>query len=131
MRAQSEQPLPRERTRDVRPIELQTENGFSIVRQWEADGRPSPIDGRFTFLVRNPQDLEAEITVEVAGECPQAMPLHARERVPLSSSFWISCAENHLAKYLWHHDAFPIDNKLIVDCLNPAEIILATRWEND
>jgi hypothetical protein len=128
VRTQTEQPLPHERTLDVRPIELQTENGFSIVREWEADGGPAPIDGRFSFLVRNPQDLESEVTVEVTGECLQTMPLHARERVPLSNSFWISCAENHLAEYLWEHNAFPIDNKLMVDCASPAEIISATQW---
>lgn len=130
MRTQTE-PLPHERTLDVRPIELQTENGFSIVRKWEADGGPAPIDGRFSFLVRNPQDLESEVTVEVTGEGLQTMPLHARKRIPLSNSFWISCAENHLAEYLWEHNAFPIDNKLMVDCVSPADIISATQWRSE
>ena len=131
MRAENEHSKPDELHSNLRPIEFLTENGFSIVRRWEADGRPQPIDGRFSFLVRNPQDLESEVTVEVAEECLQTMPLHARERVPISSSFWISCAENHLAEYLWQHDAFPIDNALMVDCLSPAEIISATRWKSE
>src|SRR5690242_19249564 len=100
MRAENEQPKPDEVHSNRRPIEFLTENGFSIVRRWEADGDPAPVDGQFAFLVRNPQDLESEVTVEVDGEFVQTMPPHARERVPLSSSFWISCAENHLAEYL-------------------------------
>jgi len=131
MRAENNQSRPDEFRAKVRPIEFLTENGFSIVRRWEADGDSAPVDGQFSFLVRNPQGLESEVTVKVAGECLQTMPLHARERVPLSSSFWISCAENHLAEYLWEHNAFPIDNKLMIDCVSPAEIISAVRWKND
>jgi hypothetical protein len=128
VRAQTEQPLPHERTLHVRPIEFLTENGFSIVRRWEADGDLAPVDGQFSFLVRNPQDLQSEVTVAVTAESLRTMPSHVRERVPLSSSFWISCAENHLAEYLWEHNAFPIDNKLMVECMSPEEIISATQW---
>jgi hypothetical protein len=131
MRAENTQSKLDELQSTRRPIEFLTENGFSIVRRWEADGDPAPVDGQFSFLVRNPQDLESEVTVEVTGECLQKMPLHARERVPLSSSFWVSCAENHLAEYLWQHDAFPIDNALMVDCVSPAEIISATLWRSE
>ena len=131
MRAENNQSRPDELHSNVRPIEFLTENGFSIVRRWEADGGPAPVDGQFSFLVRNPQDLESEVTVKVAEECLQTMPLQARTRVPISSSFWISCAENHLAEYLWEHNAFPIDNKLIVDCVNPEEIISATQWSSE
>jgi len=131
MQAENKQSKPDELQSNVRPIEFLTENGFSIVRRWEADGDPAPVDGQFSFLVRNPQALESEITVKVAGECLQTMPLHARERVSLSSSFWISCAENHLAEYLWEHNAFPTDNKLMVDCMSPAEIISAMEWKSE
>ena len=131
MRAENKQSRPDELYSNVRPIEFLTENGFSIVRRWEADGAPPPVDGQFSFLVRNPQDLESEVTVNVTGECLRTMPLHARERVSLSSSFWISCAENHLAEYLWEHNAFPIDNQLMVDCVSPAEIISATLWRSE
>jgi hypothetical protein len=131
MQAENKQSRPAELDSNVRPIEFLTENGFSIVRRWEADGDPAPVDGQFSFLVRNPQDLESEVTVEVTGECLQKLPLHARERVPLSSSFWISCAENHLAEYLWEHNGFPIDNKLTVNCMSPEEIISATQWRSE
>jgi hypothetical protein len=131
MRAENTQSRPDEFHTNVRPIEFLTENGFSIVRRWEADGGPAPVDGQFSFLVRNPQDLESEVTVKVAGECLQTMPLRARARVPLSSSFWISCAENHLAEYLWEHNAFPTDNQLMIDCVSPAEIISATQWRSE
>lgn len=131
MQAENNQSRPDELESNVRPIEFLTENDFSIVRRWEADGDPAPVDGQFSFLVRNPHDIESEVTVKVAGECPQTMPLHARERVPLSSPFWISCAENHLAEYLWEHNALPIDNKLMVDCMSPAEIISATQWKSE
>jgi len=58
-------------------IEFLTENGFSIVRRWEADGGPAPVDGQFSFLVRNPQDLESEVTVKVGrlnGQVIQIAP---------------------------------------------------------
>jgi hypothetical protein len=116
---------------NIRPIEYLTENGFSIVRRWEFDQVGPPAAGPFHFLVRNPQDLETEIIVEVAGECSKSMTLQTREQLLKSSSFWIVCAENHLAEYVWEHGAFPKENKLVVDCLNPAEVVAATRWSQE
>jgi outer membrane protein OmpA-like peptidoglycan-associated protein len=50
------------------PIEFLTENEFSIFRSWEIDGVPAPVTGEYRFLVRNPQNAERQIVVQIARE---------------------------------------------------------------
>src|SRR5438874_10930128 len=50
------------------PIEFLTENGFSIVRQWEAEKTAPPRDGVYAFIVRNPACEERRITVSIADD---------------------------------------------------------------
>ena len=48
-----------------RPIELITENGFSIVRAGELDGARRSTDLTYIFLVRDPHGSELEIKVHI------------------------------------------------------------------
>lgn len=112
-----------------RPIEFVTENGFAIVRPWETDGSQPPTGGSFHFLVRDPQGVECEVVVEIANELSVETAFSTRGRVQVSSSFWICCAERHLADYVWDHETFPDGYELLVETLDPEEVILATRWE--
>jgi len=113
------------------PIELVTENGFRVVRGWELTKTPPPIDGSYCFLVNN-ENLPAaprEIVVEVSGAAVAQIKKSTRGRITLSSSFWIYCAERHLATYLWENDNYPPANKLEIDPLTPEDFAQALRWE--
>lgn len=110
------------------PIEFVTENGFAIVRPWEAGGSRAPSNGRCCFQVDAPGGEEREVFVEFADELCNETALRTRGRIQLSSPFWICCAERQLAKYLEEYDCFPHGNQLIVERLEAEEIILAMRW---
>lgn len=113
----------------ARPIEFLTENGFAIVRHWEIDGSPFPTDGSFSFRVRDPEGAEREVVVEIATALIVETAFSTRGRVQVSSSFWICCAERHLADYVSDHQNLPDGDELLVETLDPEEVILATRWE--
>lgn len=112
----------------TKPIEFVTENGFAIVRQWETDGSQAPTEGRFQFLVRDPHNVECVVTVDVANALFVETAFDTRGRIEFSSSFWICCAERHLADYLTEHEGCPDGEILTVDRLDPEEVMLAKRW---
>src|SRR5439155_21672785 len=107
---------------------LGTGNGFSIIRPWEIDRVPPPMSGDFPFLVRNPENVERVVAVEIAADAVVQVEVLTRLRILLSSSFWICCAERHLATYVWENDDYPPDGKLNVDQLTPEDLDQATRW---
>ena len=110
------------------PIEFITENGFSIVRPWESGDLPQPAAGRCRFAVSD-GFIERDVTVEISRSAVTEISLRTRGRIQLSSSFWISCAERHLANYVSEHAEFPEDNELIVEKLDREDILSALRWE--
>ena len=130
MAAHSERLEPDDSPAGSRPIELVTENGFSILRPWEIDGTPLPAAGKYCFQVRKPNSPERErqIAVELAENIIMEIERYSRGRIALSSSFWIACAERHLAAYLWKHDDYPPDGKLTIDRLTPEDFDQAGRW---
>src|SRR5260370_33829376 len=99
----------------TRPIELVTENGFSIVRLWEINREALPSAGSYNFMVSNPQCLEREITVEIADKLFLEIELKPWGRVLPASSLWLCCAERHLATYLWECADYPTVDRLCVD----------------
>jgi hypothetical protein len=111
-----------------RPIELITENGFSIVRPGESDGPRRAPEGRFVFMMRDPEGSELEITVGIDQQAVNEVTLRSRGRISSESSYWICCAERHLAEYLWENDSCPPDGKLWVERLTIDDLNLATRW---
>jgi hypothetical protein len=114
----------------TQPIEFVTENGFAIVRPWETDGS-APTGGPFQFLVRDPHNAECLISVVVPRALFAETAFDTRGGVEFSSSFWICCAERHLAVYLAENECFPDGEKLTVECLDPEEVMLAKRWTRD
>lgn len=112
----------------ARPIEFLTENGFAIVRRWEADGSPAPTNGNFCFLVRDPEDTEYQVTVKIASQLIKETEFSTRGRIQRSSSFWICCAERHLADYVEEREHVPDNNKLNLETLNCEAVMLAFRW---
>ena len=112
-----------------RPIELITENGFSIVRPGESDGQSRAPEGAYVFMVSDPEGSEQlEITVGFDPEVVTEIIGRSRGRLAGNSSYWICCAERRLAEYLWENDTCPPDGKLRVEQLTLQDLNLATRW---
>ncbi|HEY3104285.1 MAG TPA: hypothetical protein VGJ69_11875 [Pyrinomonadaceae bacterium] len=109
------------------PIELVTENGFSIVRPWESGNSPAPTGGECRFRVSDASGIEREVTVEISHRVMEETSRYTRGHIQPSSSFWICCAERHLVDYVWEHDCFPGGDKLIVESSDPEEVMLAIR----
>ncbi len=128
MRSQSENLMPESSAADARPTELVTQNGFSIVRLWEINREALPSAGRYNFMVRNPQCLEREITIEIVDKLVLEIELKTRGRVLPGSTYWICCAERHLATYLWESNDYPSGDRLSVDLLDPEDAMSAIRW---
>ena len=117
-----------ERDDSANPIEFITENGYSIVRPWESGNSPRPAGGRYRFGVSD-GFIEREVQVEISRRVVSEISLRSRGRIESSNSFWICCAERHLANYVTEHADFPEDDKLTVEKLNREDILLALRWE--
>jgi hypothetical protein len=112
----------------VRPIEYLTENGFSIERADENHApRPAPKRG-YVFIVRNPKGTAREIRVRIHLDAVNEITLRGSGRIANDSSYWICCAERHLADYLWEHDDYPPTGNLTVELLTIEDLNLAIRW---
>jgi hypothetical protein len=128
VRSQSESLMPESSLANARPIELVTENGFSILRLWEINREALPSAGKYNFMVRDTQSQEREITVEIADELVVQIELKSRRRILSGSTYWICCAERHLTNYLWENDDYPPGDRLCVDQLDPEDVMSAIRW---
>jgi len=113
---------------DENPVEFLTENGFVIVRPWEAKGAIVPSEGRFRFRVLDPDAAEREITVEYSSQLRQETALRTGGRIETTSQFWICSAERRLANHLMEHDEFPPANEMIIDAMDREDVLLAIRW---
>jgi hypothetical protein len=113
-----------------RPIELITENGFSIVRANDGD-TGSPTARGYTFVVRDRDGYELDIAVEIERPAMLEVFMRSAGRISNGDSYWICCAERHLADYLWRQDDYPSDDGLTVNQLTPDDLDLARRWKVD
>jgi hypothetical protein len=111
-----------------RPIELITENGFSIVRTEEDQRRPVRTSGSFAFIVTDPEGAERDVTVAIAEYALREIGLINKGRIARNSSFWICCAERRLADYLWEKKSFPPAGRLEIEQLSIDDFNLARRW---
>ena len=80
------------------------------------------------FLVRDPDGFELEVTVEISAALAEALAWRSRGRLSVDSSYWLSCAERHLADYLWENEDYPPDGKVTVDEPILDDLNLARRW---
>ena len=127
--AQETIPSEQEADESESPIEFHTESGFAIVRPWEAGERGAPADGEYRLRVSDSRGNERDVTVNISRQLLLETEMHTCGRVQHASRFWICCAERHLAKYVDEHDAFPNGNQLIVESLDPEEVLSAIRWK--
>lgn len=114
-----------------KPIRYLTENDFSIVRGCDLDASISATGKEHCFVVRDPDDYELEIAVEISDRAVAEVVSRSRGRLTLESTYWIACAERHLASYLWEHDDYPPEGRLTVDYLTPEDVDLARRWKDE
>jgi len=114
-----------------RPIEVQTENGFAIIRLSDVNRAVSTEGTRHYFIVRDPNGYELDITVDISDAVVAEVRRRCRGRITLASSFWINCAERHLTEYLWENEDYPPDDRITVDQLTLEDIDLARRWDCD
>ena len=112
------------------PIQYVTENGFSIIRLCDIDKSIAAGGTKHSFVVRVPQGSELQITVDISDSAVAEIVSRSRWRLSLNSSYWICCAERHLADYLWEHDDYPPEAKLKVEVLTLDDLNLARRWGN-
>jgi len=113
------------------PTEVQTENGFAIVRLCDLDPAFSMEGPEHYFVVRGPHGDELDIAVDIAPPAVAEVIHRSRGRISLASSYWINCAERHLAEYLWEHEACPPHRRLTINDLTIADIDLAQRWDRN
>jgi hypothetical protein len=111
-----------------RPIEFQTDNGFSIVRLSDITDSIPRRGLVHQFLVRDPDGFELEVTVEINQTLAEALAWRSRGRLSGDSSYWLCCAERHLAEYLLDNEDYPPDGKLTVDEPILEDLNLAPRW---
>ena len=114
----------------ARPIELLTENDFSIVRAWEAAAKDPPRRGPYRFIVRDPDGYVAEIVVEIERDTIEEISIRSRGRILAENSYWIAFAERHLADYLSEHGDYPPEAnlKIVELALNDLDVML--RWSS-
>jgi hypothetical protein len=114
-----------------RPIELITENGFSIVRARDLYGDGATGAREESFLVRDPHGYELDIVVEIDGSSVFEVFKRSAGRISADSSYWICYAERHLADYLLEQDDYPPNATPRVDRLTPDDLDCALRWQRD
>jgi hypothetical protein len=112
-----------------RPIELITENDFSIVRAGDLYGDGAADAREHSFLVRDPHGYELDIAVEIDPSVVLEVFKRSEGRISADSSYWICCAERHLADYLFAEDDYPPNAQLNVKELTPDDVDYAMRWQ--
>lgn len=112
------------------PIKYLTENGFSIVRRCDVDCslHPSPADCE--FLVQREDGPQYEIHVSFSQRLIAELRIRRRSSLSETSIFWLVCAENCLASYLWEHDQLPPNQSLKIDELAAEQLMLALHWRD-
>ena len=110
------------------PIQYVTENGFSIIRLCDIDKSITAGGTQHSFVVRDPHGYELEITVDISDSAVAEIIGRSSGRLSLNSSYWICCAERHLADYLWENDDYPPEARLKVEVLTLNDLNLARRW---
>ena len=128
MAAQTEKVAPDTAQSKVPSIELLTENGYSILRRSKIDGKRVTDKQRHEFLVRSPDGFQQAVLVEIQTRLVTRIQIRTLGRISLANSFWINCAERHLADYLWER-GLPSNGRLVVDELTVRDLNLSLRWE--
>ena len=107
-------------------IETITMNGFSILDP-DKDEWKVPDQRRFTVV--SPNGVQHEVLVQIDAEAVSYIERLARRRLSAESSFWTARARHLLADYLWEKGEVPRTRKLVLDHVDPEELLVAERWQ--
>lgn len=129
MAAQTEKVAPDTAQSKIRAIELLTENEYSILRLPEIEGTSAIDNRRHEFVVRSPDGFQQRVLVEIQTRLVTQIQIRTFGRISLANSFWIYCAERHLADYIWEREDLPPNGTLLVDQLTARDLNLSLRWE--
>jgi hypothetical protein len=124
------QVIPDNLAKEVSPIQYFTENGFSIIRLCDIDKSLTATSRTCRFLVRNERGRELKVTVAFEESLIAQIQSRRRSRLLDSSVFWLVCAEQCLATYLWENDDYPGGEQLTISELAPDELLLARHWND-
>ena len=128
------QVIPGRLAQDSSPIEYVTENGFSIVRLCEVDGLLTDTARECRFVVRNGSNWQREVIVHfeetLVAQIQSQRRNQRRSRLLEASVFWLICAEQCLATYLWENDNYPDGGRLNISELSVDALVLATHWSD-
>lgn len=121
---------PRNLPDAVAPIKYLTENGFSIVRVRDLDRSIRNSPNNCQFLVQRENEPQHEVCVSFSERLVDELKIRRRSPLSEASIFWLVCAENCLANYLWEHDQLPPNHSLTINELAPEELMLALHWRD-
>ncbi|MDX6527802.1 MAG: hypothetical protein QOH41_92 [Blastocatellia bacterium] len=124
------QVIPDSLAKKASPIQYVTENGFSIIRLCDIDKSVTATSRECRFLVRNERGWEREVSVAFEESLIAQIQNRRRSRLLDSSVFWLVCAEQRLATYLWENDDHPEGRQLVISELPVDELLLATHWSD-
>jgi hypothetical protein len=79
--------------------------------------------------VRDQQGEGFEISVGIDPAATVQIWIASKGRISRENSYWLACAERHLAEYLSEHDDCPPDCALRIEILTPCDLELVYRWE--
>jgi amino acid transporter len=109
-------------------VSVETENGFRITRKPEFKPESGNAPGKYQFVVYDPTGQAREVAVDVAKDAMTTVLRRSQNRISPLNSYWVYCAERHLARYLWEEGECPPYGKLIVDRLSANDLGLVARW---
>jgi len=124
------QVIPDRLAKETSPIQYVTENGFSIIRLCDVDGSVTDTSRECRFMVRSESGWEREVVVDFDADLVEQIQGQRRTPVLESSVFWLICAEQALATYLWENDDYPEGGQLTISELTPDELLLARHWSD-
>jgi hypothetical protein len=116
---------------EASPIQYVTENGFSIIRLCDIDKSVTATSRECRFVVRNERRRQREVAVAFEESLIGQIQSRRRSRLLDSSVFWLVCAEQCLATYLWENDDCPDNEQLTISELTPDELLLARHWNDE
>lgn len=73
---------------------------------------------------------EREVAVTFEENLIAQIQGRRRSRLLDSSVFWLVCAEQRLATYLWENGDYPKGRRLIISELPVDELLLAAHWSD-
>src|SRR5712691_9157985 len=102
-------------------VEVVTENGFCITRACELKVSGSDSASECHFIVGISSAGIRSVRVRFTEAAIAMAQEQRRSLTPLSltNSFWLHCAERHLAKYVLENSECPPDGLLTIDALSP------------